>query len=334
MLKKLNKIHFMLRRFIKDLCKPLTFQIQDPKRMKNKKLEEYYLLFDENDMQQQKGGQKSFEFDKDGIPIVPSYIDVDDNEFHYYPITIGQYGLSLFHSYLKNKTSENLKHFLKIADWFMENKSTSEKLGDYWLTYTKKPEYRIDGPWKSAFSQSRAISILLRAFQETKKHEYLDTAINSTKIYSISSDSGGVCTYYDKNILFEEYTANFNIGVLDGAFFSMYGLFDLIRVRPELDDVKELLSDGVSGLINLLPRYDLGYWIKYSLTEAEFYPNPDPATRGYYYLILTQLQILHYLTGNEEFHIFYKKFLNYDRPINIYKMYKNKYAALKKMNRL
>lgn len=330
----LGKKWFMLGRFLKDFRKPLTYEIQNPDRMHNPKLEEYYLLFKEEDMQKQKGGTKTFELDEKGIPVVPSYIDVAEKGFHYYPITIGQYALAVFHTYLSTQSKKDLDRFLKLANWFYENRTEDEKRGTFWLTHTKKPEYGVTEPWVSAFSQSRAISVLLRAYQLTGKETYKECAINALRIYDIANFDGGVKALHNGNVLYEEYTADFNVMVLDGAFFSMYGLFDLQRVIPENDYVKKLIKQGIDGLVALLPEYDLGYWIRYSLTDSTVYPRVDPATRGYFYLTLTQLKTFYALTGRSEFEDYYNKFSAYNTIGNIFKMYRMKYQALKQLNRV
>ncbi|MBT4069404.1 MAG: hypothetical protein HN986_06715 [Candidatus Marinimicrobia bacterium] len=330
----LGKKWFMLNRFLRDYRKPLTYEIQETSRMQNPKLEEYYLLFLEADMQKQKGGSKTFEFDEHGIPVVPSYIDVVEKGFHYYPITIGQYALAVFHTYLSTESKKDLDRFLNLANWFYENRIEGDKRGFYWLTNTKKPEYGVNRPWVSAFSQSRSISVLLRAFQLTGKEDYRDCAINALTIYDIPNSEGGVKALHNGNVLYEEYTADFNVMVLDGAFFSMLGLFDLQRVIPENDYVKKLIKQGIDGLVALLPEYDLGYWIRYSLTDSPNYPQDDPATRGYFYLTLTLLKAFHYLTGRTEFEDYCKKYSEYDTFWNISKMYRTKYRALKKLDRV
>lgn len=186
----------------------------------------------------------------------------------------------------------------------------------------------------TTFSQSRAISVLLRAFQLTGELEYRNCAIDSLAIYDIPNSEGGVKALQNGNVMYEEYTADFNVMVLDGAFFSIYGLLDLQRVLPENELVKKLIKQGVEGLIVLLPEYDLGYWIRYSLTDSPDYPLDDPATRGYFYLILAQFKVFHHLTGRTEFEDYFNKFSEYDSVRNVLKMYKTKYRVLKKLDRV
>ena len=106
-------------------------------------------------MENQKGGQKSIIFDANGIPINPTYVDVKDKDYVYFPITIGQVGLAIFHTYLNTKNEDDKKRFLNIADWFVSNGSESNNLGIRWMTHVSLPQYKNPGPWQSAFSQSR-----------------------------------------------------------------------------------------------------------------------------------------------------------------------------------
>lgn len=66
---------------------------------KSTELTYYYFLFEEDKINT-RGGNHPFQFDEAGIPLVHSYIDVVDGKgYYYYPITIGQYALAVFHSF-------------------------------------------------------------------------------------------------------------------------------------------------------------------------------------------------------------------------------------------
>ncbi len=163
----------MLRKLKKDLLRDrqiyaLADDIHSPQ------LGEYYFIMTEEQMLA--GHSQQFYFDEKGIPIIPSYIDVEEQQMVYYPISIGQYGLAIWHTYLKTRSEQDKKRFLAIAHWFDENRIEDQRLGAYWLTDVDKPAYRIKKPWKSAFSQARAINILLRAFQLTGHDRYRQLA--------------------------------------------------------------------------------------------------------------------------------------------------------------
>jgi len=312
-----------------------------PENLTSPKLDYYYFKFSENELLDGTHQALLKTFDEDGIPLNTSYIDVEDSKLHYYPISIGQYGLAVFHSYLDTKSEEKKFYFLKIAEWFFNNVTIDEKLGAYWLTDVPKPEYKVLGAWKSAFSQSRAISILLRAWQLTENEKYLDLAKKAIIPFTFDITDGGVSANQKSGFpFFEEYVASEPTMVLDGHIFSMFGLYDFVRtVTEDLDSkhhnlAKSLFEDGIKSLVHFLPEYDIGFWLRFNLCQMDHYPKIDPCTIGYIRLVNLQLKILYKITGKEFVSDFQKKITDYDNIYNIIKMYSIKYKALKTLNRL
>lgn len=307
----------------------------------NPQLSFYYLVFKEDSINT-RGGNHPFLFDEQGIPQVHSYIDVVDGKgYYYYPITIGQFALAVFHSWLLHHDPTKKEYFIRFADWFMNNRIDDSILGSYWLTETAKPEYNIKTPWKSAFTQSRGISVLLRAWQLTGKEEYLQIATQALIPFTKDISSGGVSVDREKGETFyEEYVATQPTRVLDGHCFSLFGLYDYIRAVPnEINSnshtlASELFHEGVEGLIKQLPLFDMGFWSRFNRCDLPDYPQNDPCTIGYLRLVTKQFQILHEISQREELRRFSEKFKQYDKISNILKMYKHKYQALKKLNRL
>ncbi len=329
--RKLEKYFFMARKFWKDIRrgKDIYHLSED---LHSSTLGEYYFLIDEEELR--RGHSQDFHFDQEGIPIIPTYIDVEERKLIYYPISIGQYGLAIFHTYLRTRSEEDKTRFLKIVDWFYRNRISDPEKGDYWLTEVPKPEYRIFQPWPSAFAQSRAISMLLRGYQLTGREEYLHSAEEALKIFRLPAKEGGVTTFTEHGPFYEEYPAPYPTMVLDGMFFSLCGLYDFVRVKGRDTLAYQLFREGVETLKQLLPEYDLGYWIRYNLCREPFYPEVDPATIGYLRLVVNQLNLFYRLTGEETFRNFAEKWAKYDRLLNIWRMYYVKFRALRKLNRL
>ena len=325
----------MMKRLITDFSDHVNIDIN---ASKNQRLTDYYIKFKEIDINT-RGGNKPLRFDNKGIPLVHSYIDVENPGYNYYPITIGQVGLAVFHSYLVDKDESKKHQFLNIAAWFFENAVKDEKLGAYWLTDVDKPEYKMFQPWKSAFSQSRGISILLRAWQLNGNDEYLEVAKLALKPFLFDTSEGGVRVDNTNRTFYEEYVASAPTRILDGAIFSLFGLFDMIRVIKGIDNdiyklSTQLFDQGVEGLVSWLPEFDMGYWVYYNRCEIEDYPQNDPCTIGYLRLVVSQLSILHQLTDNADIKYYGDKFQRYFKPLNILRMYRQKYLALKSLNRL
>ena len=326
----------MLRKLLRDLNTNRKIEINMENQSET--LGYYYIKFDEDIA---KLNRLIHSFDKNGVPLNTTYIDVEDTKLHYYPISIGQYGLAIFHSWLKTHSEEKRAHFLRIADWFMNNRTDHSELGCYWLTDVPKPEYHVYQPWKSAFAQSRGISMLLRAWQLTEDDTYLKIATQALIPFTKDITTGGVSVDREKGATFyEEYVAECPTRVLDGHGFCLFGLYDYIRAVPEKKEPNgyalalRLFNEGVEGLTRQLPLFDMGFWPRFNRCDLPGYPQDDPCTIGYLRLIRQQLLILYRITGKEELRLFSEKFHHYDRISNILKMYRHKFTALKKLNRL
>jgi hypothetical protein len=334
---KIKKTGFMLNKLRVDLFgKKIPYDMVLP--VQNHQLDHYYFIFKEDP---KKLNRLIAGFDKTGIPLNRAYIDVENASLHYYPISIGQYALALFHSYLEHKDEAKKEHFFTIADWFLSNRMETSEIGTYWLTDIPKPEYRIAKAWKSAFSQSRAISVLLRAWQLSTKDEYLQAAKSALLPFTKDIREGGVtANFKEGHPFYEEYVAAEPTMVLDGHIFSLFGLHEFSRaVSPDIDKPshdlsRKLFADGIESLLYFLPEYDLGYWLRFNICRMEHYPLVDPCTVGYLRLVTTQLKVLYHLTNNNLINEWYLKIRTYDRLSNILKMYSEKYRALKKLNRL
>ncbi len=319
----------MSRKFYKDIKRDRDiYQLSED--VHSEQLGEYYFLIDEQELLA--GHSQNYSFDAEGIPVIPSYIDVEDDRLIYYPISIGQYGLAIFHTWLKTNAESDKQRFLNIVHWFYDNRQEDEK-GVYWLSDVPKPEYRMTEPWPSAFAQSRGLSILLRGWQITGEENYREAAEHALTIFDIPAADGGVTTFTKEGPFYEEYPTEFPTMVLDGFFFTLCGLYDAVRALNS-QKAKQLFDKGIDTIKQWLPRYDLGYWMRYNYCREEFYPDPDPATIGYLRLVITQLKMTARLTGDAEFIKWAEHFSQYDRLPNMLKMYTVKYRALKQLNRL
>ena len=132
---------FMLKKVADDFKRGSDFyRISDEKTSPN--LGEYYLIFDEDIVRSKLVQSLIADYDENGIPLNRPYIDVSSSELIYYPITIGQVGLSVFHTYLRTKSESDLKRFIKFADWFVNNGEEKNELGMRWLTHVPLPAYQ------------------------------------------------------------------------------------------------------------------------------------------------------------------------------------------------
>ena len=196
------------------------------------------------------------------------------------------------------------------------------------------PQYNNPDPWQSAFTQSRAISILLRGYQLTNNQQYSDMAEKALICFTKPVSQGGVTSHTEFGPFYEEYTAEVPTLVLNGMIFSLFGIMDYTRVFPENKLARKIYDDGLSTLINILPEYDLGFWSRYNLCKADWYPQIDPATVSYQRLHISQLEVMYHYSGNDIFQHYADTFRGQDKFSNMLKMYKIKYKTLSQLNRL
>jgi len=328
----IKKQLFMLSKLYQDFRAPrVRFEI--PKELSSQELKQYYFIFQENSVAK-KDQRLISRLDENGIPVNRTYIDVVDQDHVYFPISIGQMGLAVFHTYLESGAESDKERFLKFADWFVDNALIEPKLGARWMTEVALPQYKNPGPWQSAFSQSRAISILLRGYQLTGNLRYAELAELALLSFEYDVKEGGVTTQTKFGPFYEEYAASVPTLVMNGLIFALFGIYDFKRVFPDNRTADKLFSSGISTLEKILPEYDLGFWSKYNLCKAEWYPEIDPATIRYQRLHVEQLQVLYKITKSAVFDKYSRKFRKQDSLFSALKMYRLKYKALKKIGRL
>ena len=124
--------------------------------------------------------------------------------------------------------------------------------------------------------------------------------------------------------------------MVDGGFVNLFWFYayDFVRVFPDHKLAGRLYNEGVNTLENCIKLFDIGYWSRYNLCPAEWYPEIDPATITYQHLHVTQCEFLYKLTGKEIFREYAELFNSQITALNILKMYIKKYSALKKMKRI
>jgi len=331
---KVKNVLFMIQRLYSDIINQATYDISDDIHSEN--LSDYYFKFKDDP---QKLNKLIVSFDDQGVPLNTSYIDVENPRLHYYPISIGQYGLATFSAFKRSGDEAKKRQFINIANWFVENLHHDSNLGVYWLTDIPKPEYKVSSPWKSAFVQSRGLSILLRAWQLTGNDEYFKLCHKALLPYTFDITDGGVSAHLKTgNPFYEEYVASQPTMVLDGHLFALFGVYDYLRAVPKSELsyplAEQIFKDGISGLEYWLPKFDLGFWVRFNLCQMDHYPTVDPCTIGYLKLIIAQLKIMETIHPSEILKRHQIKFHGYDKKSNYLRMYQVKYKALKKLRRI
>jgi heparosan-N-sulfate-glucuronate 5-epimerase len=265
------------------------------------RLGEYYMPFLE------KAGYAG-PHDGDGIPLLNYHGNIG---LQYNPIAIAQWGLGNLNLFLRSKDERPRAKFLAAADWLMKHLEPNSFGVPVWNHHFDW-EYRtpLKSPWYSGLAQGQGISLLVRVAQETGKSEYLEAATRAFTSFLKSIEEGGVVfTDEHGDIWFEEYIVSPPTHILNGFIWAEWGVYDFFLATKE-KSAQELFNRAVETLHKNLDRYDLGFWSLYELSGTRL---PMVASPLYHQLHVTQLRLMHRLTGDDVFSQYAERWAAYAR---------------------
>ncbi len=205
-------------------------------------------------------------YDQNGIPKV--YYPKLKAAF-YNPVRIASHANWL---YRKGNDSErgkeNIRTFLKYADWLKNNLKISHYQGRtyglweydfYWQAYDLTP------PWKSGMAQGAGLNALGHAYQITRDASYLTAAKYALNAFLVDVKNGGV-TYQDseEDWWIEEYISSTGrqSRVLNGAIYALLGVYEYWQSTGD-ETALEVYRKGLNSVRKQLPKYDMGWWSYY-----------------------------------------------------------------------
>jgi len=233
---------------------------------------------------------------KISIDSLPVY-EYEQNKYVQFPIAIIQYGLGAYDLFLLTSKQEFKTRFYNAVNWIEEKIKEDGSIDTFGFLHENAPY--------SAMAQGEAASLLLRAYIDSNDKKYLYLAIKLIDFMITPLEKGGVAIYKDDKIYLKEYT-NKPV-VLNGFIFSMWGLYDLLKINQE-EKYQRAFNMCLKGLIDILPNYDLGYWSKYDNDKKISSP-------FYHSLHIAQLKCLYILTENDIFDEYARKFRKYQKNI-------------------
>ncbi|HYP55482.1 MAG TPA: D-glucuronyl C5-epimerase family protein [Solirubrobacterales bacterium] len=192
-----------------------------------------------------------------GLPV-NAFGDVND-----WVIEVAQAALGFWERRLEGEPVE--REFLFLADWLLENRD-EEPRGVVWRIDVPVPKYGQRPGWISAMGQGQAISVLLRAHRLSGDERYLEAARGALPALCRPVREGGTQSSIDGHPVLEEYPTDRPCAVLNGWIFALFGVHEL-AVADDDATARELFRRSASGLLELLPRYDVGWWSLYSLYD-------------------------------------------------------------------
>lgn len=251
-------------------------------------------------------------FDLEGIPLL-DYRGTIGKQYN--PIAIAQYGLARFNQWSTRGSSKDHAAWIGVAEWLRHEMWPNNHGVRVWMHNFNWP-YRelLRAPWYSGLAQGNGLSMLVRAAQATNDPAYAEAAHVAFEPLRHDMSEGGVLVTDDHGDLWiEEYLLYPPTHILNGFIWALWGVYDYARWSGRTE-ASQLWDMCVRTLQKRLWEFDTGWW---SLYEARHGSKEMLASRYYHNLHITQLQVMHRLTGIDAFAEYSERFQSYlKRPSN------------------
>jgi heparosan-N-sulfate-glucuronate 5-epimerase len=262
-------------------------------------LGEYFMRFAEKAVY---GGPR----DSEGIPLLDYCGKIGPQ---YNPIAIAQWGLGNYNRLKQCKSEDARARLIKASDWLCARLEPNPQGLCVWNHHFDwEYRQRLQSPWYSGLAQGQGISLLVRAHAETRDPKYLNAAARAFRSFLADIREGGV-TLRDQNNNFwiEEYIVSPPTHILNGFMWASWGLYDYFLSTGSRDALN-LFSCAIETLEKNLGRYDLGFWSRYELSGTLL---PMIASPFYHRLHVTQLRVMHRITGERIFATYANRWAGY-----------------------
>jgi len=237
---------------------------------------------------------------------------MDNGQDFEFSIGVMQYGLACYDLYLLTKAQKHLKKLYLCAEWAIDHQEENGAWSTFAHLYPQKPY--------SAMAQGEGVSMLIRAYRESKNERYLAAAKKAVYFMLVPVDEGGVCISNQDELIFKEYTER--PIVLNGWIFAIWGLLDYVKQTGD-ETIRASYEKTLSTLEKYLPYYDLGYWSRYDYSMRIAAP-------FYHKLHIDQLTVMYALTGHQIFDQYRQKFASYQQHF----IYRNRAFIIKAVQKL
>lgn len=180
-----------------------------------------------------------------------------------------------------------------------------------WLYRVADRKYHVPPPTISSLSQAQAASVLVRRHLLDGDPLHAELARRAARPL-LQDAAPTVVARLAEGPALEESPSDPPSLILNGWIYALWGLRDLALGLGD-GEAAEMLKGSTDCLTRALPRYDAGWWSRYSL-----YPHrlPDLAKLFYHRLHVDQLEVMYLLTSNEAFRATAERWRRYDTPVH------------------
>jgi rhamnogalacturonyl hydrolase YesR len=290
MMSKLNYLNRIFSAYILKKNSQLTFWHGEPEINPNANYNEIGEFYQKFSYKADYPGP----FDKNGVIVLNYHGEVGEQKYH---IAIAQYGLACYNRWKETGDAKWFDRFMNQVKWHMDNIKQNEY--GIWLWYANFDwDYhgKLNAPWASGLAQGAGLSLLARAYKETKNKNYLYLCKKIFKSIITPIKKGGVMNTVLNEIWIEETLIPAN-HVLNGFIWSVMGVWDYYLITKD-KSVREFFEKFIRTIKKNLFKFDTGYWSLYELSTIKM---KMLASYFYHSLHIVQLKILYNITGEKEF---------------------------------
>jgi D-glucuronyl C5-epimerase C-terminus len=255
-------------------------------------------------------------FDSNGIPM---WLDpnASSENYYYHPVGAAEYALEQYEQYQEQGDKKLLANAINVADWFVETQDTSTGEWHYPFDFSVgATNITLKAGWSSAMAQGEAISLLAKAYTETKDKKYLDAAEFALAPLKVDVKDGGVAQDFmgEGYRWYEEYPTDPPTYTLNGFMATLLGLRDLRDVSADSAATK-LYEDGIETLVYALPYFDAettSYYHVHYLLDNTQEPHIDPTYHLRHIQQLDQLNKTEKDSTLQYYHDLWEKYVDDD----------------------
>lgn len=210
-----------------------------------------------------------------------------------FPVEIFQYGLGAYDLYLTTSNRQYFDKFMQCVDWAMQHQQADGSWDNLSFIY---PNYPC-----SAMAQGEGASLLVRAYVQTHDATLLTAARRALEFMLQPVEKGGTAAYTTNGIVLLEYMHW--PAVLNGWVFAWWGLHDFVTLTAD-ETLRRAMTESADAMAAMLPQFTRHHWSMYAL-------NGRIASPHYHTIHIAQMQVMHILTGREEFERFEQLWRSY-----------------------
>ncbi|KAH9513416.1 hypothetical protein Btru_032956 [Bulinus truncatus] len=221
------------------------------------------------------------------------------------------------HGWLDNLTmsySVHVEQFYDAANWLVQHQ---DERGGWPIMVQRRVVVgvlELPPGWYSAMGQGQAMSVLVRAYLDSKNEKYLKAAISALNLFEVDSSQGGVrAKFLGQLDWYEEYPTTPSSFVLNGFIYSLLGLYDLKETATGAakDRAERIYSSGMKSLKAMIGLYDTGVGTFYDLRHITAGIEPNRARWDYHTTHINQLLQLMIIDDDEIFKTTVQRWLGY-----------------------